>query len=227
MLFHGNKRGCMKKSVSKDSLETVKIKHRDSNASKEKLLSAAKEVFSKYGFKGATTKMIAKKADMNESLIGRYFNGKYGLLISLIEKLILEVRSIDLPYPAQETLDLELQAYCAFRIEHLMANEGFFKIIISQSLTDPKFLKQARAKIPMDADSPQLEARIKALHLAKKIHSAADLIQLVEDIEIHCMGVFFFQLVLKCEDKGQIMKQLNNFIKTFSIAYETSPNPSV
>jgi AcrR family transcriptional regulator len=76
------------------------------------LLKAAKEVFAKLGFNGATTKMIAKKADMNESLIGRYFQGKYGLLLTLIQKLIVEVKAMDLPYapPYSPAIDPLLNA---------------------------------------------------------------------------------------------------------------------
>ncbi|HEY1080478.1 MAG TPA: TetR/AcrR family transcriptional regulator, partial [Bdellovibrio sp.] len=43
----------------------VKCKKRDRSASEERLLNAGREIFSKHGFDGATTKMIAKKADVN------------------------------------------------------------------------------------------------------------------------------------------------------------------
>ena len=210
----------MKKNVSKEGIESPKIRHRDRCASEERLLKAAKEIFAKLGFNGATTKMIAKKADMNESLIGRYFQGKYGLLLTLIQKLIVGVKAMDLPYTPQETLTKELQEFCNFKINHMLSNEGFFKIIISQSLTDPKFLKQAREKIPMDFDNPQLEARIKKLYTDRKIKADSNLVQIFEDIDIHCMGVFFFQLVLKGEELSAVQKDLNKFIENYASFYE-------
>lgn len=210
----------MKKNVSKEGSENPKIRHRDRCASEERLLKAAKEIFAKLGFNGATTKMIAKKADMNESLIGRYFQGKYGLLLTLIQKLIVSVKAMDLPYVPQETLTKELQEFCNFKINHMLSNEGFFKIIISQSLTDPKFLKQAREKLPMDFDNPQLEARIKKLYTDKKIKADARLEQIFKDIDVHCMGTFFFHLLLKGEDLSVVQKDLNKFIESYASVYE-------
>lgn len=210
----------MKKNVSKEGSENPKIRHRDRCASEERLLKAAKEIFAKLGFNGATTKMIAKKADMNESLIGRYFQGKYGLLLTLIQKLIVSVKAMDLPYVPQETLTKELQEFCNFKINHMLSNEGFFKIIISQSLTDPKFLKQAREKLPMDFDNPQLEARIKKLYAEKKLKADINLEQIFNDIDVHCMGVFFFRLVLKGEELAVVQKDLNKFIENYASVYE-------
>lgn len=210
----------MKKNVSKEGTEGPKIRHRDRLASEERLLKAAKEVFAKLGFNGATAKMIAKKADMNESLIGRYFQGKYGLLLTLIQKLIVEVKAMDLPYAPQETLTKELQEFCSFQINHFLSNEGFFKIIISQSLTDPKFLKQAREKLPMDFENPQLEARIKKLYAEKKIKADVNLEQIFKNIDVHCIAIFFFRLVLKGEELAVVQKDLNKFIESFAAYYE-------
>jgi DNA-directed RNA polymerase subunit L len=210
----------MKKNVPKEGTESPKIRHRDRCASEERILKAAKEIFAKLGFNGATTKMIAKKADMNESLIGRYFQGKYGLLLTLIQKLIVGVKAMDLPYVPQETLTKELQEFCNFKINHMLSNEGFFKIIISQSLTDPKFLKQAREKLPMDFDNPQLEARIKKLYTEKKLKADINLEQIFNDIDVHCMGVFFFRLVLKGEELAVVQKDLNKFIENYASVYE-------
>ena len=54
---------------------------------KERLLEAAIDVFGKYGFSGATTRMIAQRADVNISAIPYYFNGKEGLYHAVIEHI--------------------------------------------------------------------------------------------------------------------------------------------
>ena len=70
---------------SEPNSEVSPGKKRDRSASEERLVKAGTEIFSKFGFDGCTTRMIAKKADVNESLIGRYFDGKEGLLLAIIE----------------------------------------------------------------------------------------------------------------------------------------------
>jgi AcrR family transcriptional regulator len=59
----------------------------DTPNAKERLLEAAIDVFGKYGFSGATTRMIAQKADVNISAIPYYFNGKEGLYHAVIEHI--------------------------------------------------------------------------------------------------------------------------------------------
>jgi AcrR family transcriptional regulator len=54
---------------------------------KERLLEAAIDVFGKYGFTGATTRIIAQRADVNISAIPYYFNGKEGLYHAVIEHI--------------------------------------------------------------------------------------------------------------------------------------------
>ena len=59
-------------------------KKRDQKGTKAKLLKAALDIFSKEGYDAATTRSIAKKAGVNESLIHRYFGSKSGLFVALI-----------------------------------------------------------------------------------------------------------------------------------------------
>lgn len=69
-----------------------------------RLLEAGVDVFGKYGFDAATTRMIAKKADVNIAAIPYYFNGKEGLyhavvayitgkLESQVESTLLEIEA--------------------------------------------------------------------------------------------------------------------------------------
>ena len=85
----------------------IKPKSKDRLATEIRLLDAAEQIFSRHGFQGATTRMIAKKADVNVALIARYFDGKYGLMLKFIEKKAAECRIIIMDYPPQETLSAE------------------------------------------------------------------------------------------------------------------------
>ncbi|MBB4188663.1 AcrR family transcriptional regulator [Sinorhizobium terangae] len=57
------------------------------DVTREKLLSASIDVFGRYGFDGATTRMLADKAGVNLQAIPYYFGGKEGLYIAAAEHL--------------------------------------------------------------------------------------------------------------------------------------------
>ena len=55
---------------------------------KERLLEAATDVFGRYGYDAATTRMIAKEAKVNIAAIPYYFNGKEGLYFAVIDHVV-------------------------------------------------------------------------------------------------------------------------------------------
>lgn len=195
-------------------------KKRDRSASEERLLNAAEDIFSKHGFKGATTRMIAEKAKLNESLIGRYFDGKMGLLFALIEKHMEEVPMEILPYPPQPTVREELHKlvdsmYC----KHCDKDSEFFKIVISQCLTDAKFLKRIREIIPMKIH-PDVKSRLEDLAVQGKIRSDVDLDMFVQTLDTYFHGVMLFEKILMGYPEEQFSKGLNFVVETYATAIE-------
>jgi TetR/AcrR family transcriptional regulator, upper aerobic nicotinate degradation pathway regulator len=61
-----------------------------SEATRDLLIRAAKTVFAKHGFEGATVKQIAMLAGVNVSLVSYHFNGKEGLYRACFEELGLQ-----------------------------------------------------------------------------------------------------------------------------------------
>lgn len=202
------------KSSPKDQ---AKGKKRDRSASERSLLKAAEEVFSKHGFKGATTRMIAKKAGVNESLIGRYFDGKMGLLIAIIERYVLDDDvHTNLTYPSQPTLEAELLGFAKFKYDlDCKKNFDFFKIVLSQAIVDAKFGKRIRETIPM-FHQPQLEARLNDLKNAGKIRPDVDVQNLIKGLSIFMFGNIISQRVLGGTSDLETYKTLEDFIKRYS-----------
>jgi len=58
-----------------------------------RLLEAGVDVFGKHGFDAATTRMIAKKADVNIAAIPYYFNGKEGLYRAVVAYIVGKLES--------------------------------------------------------------------------------------------------------------------------------------
>ncbi|WP_245581955.1 CerR family C-terminal domain-containing protein [Phyllobacterium phragmitis] len=54
---------------------------------REKLLTVSIEIFGRYGFDGATTRMLSEAAGVNQQAIPYYFDGKEGLYIAAAEHI--------------------------------------------------------------------------------------------------------------------------------------------
>lgn len=204
---------------NKDDSPALKAKKRDRSASENRLIQAGLEVFSKYGFNGATTKMIAKKADVNESLIGRYFDGKEGLLIAIVEMFLEELQNRELPYAPKTNLTEELIAYSLDRIDQGCFHEEFARIIFTQALVDRKFKKRALETITMQLD-PRLIARVAALEKAKKLIKNTDIEQLCEELDTYLSGLFFFAHILHENPIEEIKKRATRFVTRFAEYYQ-------
>ena len=182
--------------VPGDTTSRTRPKKRDRSASEERLLNAAEEVFAKHGFKGATTRMIADKAKVNESLIGRYFDGKMGLLFSLIERHISELPPEKLKYPAQPTVREELKCMIdSLFNEHCHKNEEFFKIVLSQCLVDAKFLKRIREVVPMKIH-PELKERLQELQNKNKVRKDVNVDHFIDSLDTFFHGSMLFDKIL-------------------------------
>lgn len=197
----------------------IKGKKRDRSASEERLLNAGLEIFSKYGFDGATTRMIAKKADVNESLIARYFDGKEGLLVALIENFLEEMAHRELPYPAQSTLASELELYVQDRVKQGCSHEDFAKIIFSQALVNKAFKKKVRETIPMQLDA-KLLSRIQALADQGRLKPGSNAEEICQDVDTYMDGMFFFECILLESPKDDLLKQTIRFVKQFAKLYD-------
>lgn len=190
-------------------------KKRDRSASEERLLNAGLEIFSKYGFDGATTKMIAKKADVNESLIARYFEGKEGLLVAIIGRFLEDIRNRELRYPPQNNLADELACYIEERLHEAKDKIGFARIIFSQALVNKTFKKRALEMEPMLIDA-RLQARINLLSERGLLTSVNDAQVICEEIDTYLDGAFFFGLILHEEKVEDVVLKAVTFARRYA-----------
>ncbi len=207
------------KTHKDDSNTHIKGKKRDRSASEERLINAGREIFSKHGFDGATTRMIAKKADVNESLIARYFEGKEGLLIAIIEKFLEEINHLELPYPPQKTLGEELESYVRQRLEYGCGHEDFAKIIFVQALVNKQFKKRVRETVPLQLDE-RLVSRVQALADQNKLQPNANVLELCQDLDTYMDGIFFFERILHESSNEELIAQTVRFARKYAKLYE-------
>src|SRR5215467_1063284 len=88
---------------------------------RDRILDAAKRVYAQHGFRGATTRLIAIEADVNEVTLFRTFGSKAALFETL-----MQVHNAQTPVPAlpEEPVDpvAELTAWVRRVLSHLREN---------------------------------------------------------------------------------------------------------
>lgn len=165
----------MAKSIAKARRKTVsqnkkvRIPKRDRSATEEKLIKAGTFIFSKYGYDGATTKLISTKSGVNESLIMRYFGGKEGLLLDILKRYFEKSRATPLPYPPQNTLSDELIQYIRYGQENAKKENEVLRIMLLRASLDANVRKKVLAILPLEGDLKLIE-RINLLKSKGKLH---------------------------------------------------------
>jgi TetR/AcrR family transcriptional regulator len=92
---------------------TVRTGKRDAEASRRRLLAAARAAFAAKGLAGARVDEIARAAGINKQLVYHYFGSKDGLYLAVLERVYAEIRE-------QER---------ALSLEHLPPDEAMARLI--------------------------------------------------------------------------------------------------
>src|ERR1700728_545083 len=137
-----------------------KKRHYDSGKTRKSLTSAAIDLFSKIGYDAATTRGIAKKAGVNESLIQRYFANKLGLFSTVVNECHQKFLG-NLPYEPAETVEEELLQFFNFRLELIKKEKKLYRVILSRALLDKNIAGQMQ-NITQNG-VPNLVGRLEAL----------------------------------------------------------------
>lgn len=124
--------------------DTGKPRIRDAEATKARILDAAKKEFSKNGLGGARVDVIAEKAKANKRMIYHYFESKEGLFRTVLEEVYLDIRS------AERKLHLEdlepkaaLEKLVRFTWDYYLRNPEFLTLVNSENLHRAKHLKKS------------------------------------------------------------------------------------
>lgn len=127
--------------------------------------------------------MIADESGINVSLINRYFDGKEGLLLALIEDMIKEKQTGDLDYPPQKTLEKEVLLYLRFRYREDIRRQDAIRIIISELAINSSFREKALASLTYAADE-NFRDRLERLKETGKITHSANVQDIFRQISL-------------------------------------------
>jgi TetR/AcrR family transcriptional regulator, regulator of cefoperazone and chloramphenicol sensitivity len=108
----------------------------DKSARQQALVDAASAVFAEQGFDAATTREIAERAACAEGLIHRYFGGKQGLLLAVLER---KVKDLTAEYcasaPDRASLAEEIEGLLLFPLQAIWERQEVLRVAVAQATT--------------------------------------------------------------------------------------------
>jgi AcrR family transcriptional regulator len=110
--------------------------------SRERILEAAARVYAQYGFRGATTRLIAQEAGVNEVTLFRLFGSKAQLFDELLQK---QLHASTVPILPDEPTDPEpeLTEWCAALLTQMRASRSFLRKMIGETEERPEAARSA------------------------------------------------------------------------------------
>jgi len=130
--------------VDPQKTATPKIRVRDAEATKARILDAAKKEFARNGLGGARVDVIAERAKANKRMIYHYFSSKEVLFQTVLEDAYVAIRT------AEQKLQLDhlepkeaLEKLVRFTWDYYLKNPEFLTLVNSENLHRARHLKKS------------------------------------------------------------------------------------
>lgn len=137
---------CMQTSAPQ--LARKRLSSSSADQTRERLLDAAAETFSRDGIQGATTREIARRAGVNEVTLFRHFKSKEQLLRAVLERgLAAEAALMDEHSSWKENLRESMEKYARHYYSHLEKKQGFARAFLAEGHVLPKSMQTMIADV--------------------------------------------------------------------------------
>jgi len=121
------------------SQETAPVpqgKH-DKERRQRSLIDAANAVFAEHGYDAATTREVAERAGCSEGLIHRYFGGKRGLLLAVMEsKATAVLDGFSSALPDRDNVQDDIEQALLWPLGVLWEHRDFLRVSVAQATID-------------------------------------------------------------------------------------------
>lgn len=122
--------------------EITKKMKRDGNATKARILKAAKQEFARHGLGGSRVDEIAKVAQVNKRMIYHFFFSKEKLFQTVLERAYLDIRKAETELDLQSLSAPEaLEKLVRFTWNYYLKNPEFLSLVNSENLHRAKHIK--------------------------------------------------------------------------------------
>ncbi len=187
--------------------DTAPEKHkRNKEHRRAALIDAAQCVFAERGYDAATTREIAERAACAEGLIHRYFEGKHGLLLAVMEgkaaRVAEEYRSA---LPDRDTVEEEIEQVLLYEARHMWEHRDFMRIGVCQAIIHPAAGRTIddtvnRTRIIL------LTEKFRRHQDAGRIRPDADLEAIAHTVSALCFSAGFFLQVVFGRDRAFVRR---------------------
>ncbi len=156
-------------------VQTIERGRRDKEQRRQCLMEAAMAVFAERGYDCATTREIAERSGCAEGLIHRYFNGKRGLLLAILESRAARVvEDFVSALPDRDTVEEEVEQILLWHLDTMWERRDFMRVAVSRAAIDSEIgrainegIHNARVKLTAD--------KLRRLRRAGRIRPDVDL----------------------------------------------------
>ncbi len=197
---------------------------RNRAARERSLVLAAGKLFSSRGYDATTTREIAALAGCAEGLIHRYFTGKAGLLLALIQQRgAEEVVDLNEKLPLAPTIEEEINQLVNWEVERMWADREFLRVIIPQALLDPdlgRLLRETRPQIRGRA----MGERLKKFKACQTL-SSPDLEALAQFVSVMGFMFGFMRPAVLRQDREEARKMATAIARLLGRSFQFSDLP--
>jgi AcrR family transcriptional regulator len=198
-------------------------RRRDKEATKQALLAAGVAVFALRGYDAATTREVAQAAGVNEQLIQRYFGGKGGLLLAIIERFGEEERRGCAIPPPCASVEAEVQGFLEYHLERACEVADVTKVALHRSLCDPE-LARAIGRQFAETRVPPLRQRLEALRARGLVDPEADLDAAATALSSLSFGLAFVDQLVFGTDCARLRRVTRHVARVY--ARGLAPRPT-
>jgi AcrR family transcriptional regulator len=190
-------------------------RRRDKEATKRALLAAGVQVFAERGYDAATTREVAQAAGVNEQLIQRYFGGKGGLLLAIIERFGEEERRCCAMPPPCDGVEAEIKGFLDFHLERACEVGDVSKIALHRSLCDPAVAREIGRQFG-ETRVPLLRQRLEVLRGRGLIGQGADLEAAATALSSLSFGLAFVDQLVFGADCERLRRVTRHVAKVYA-----------
>jgi AcrR family transcriptional regulator len=123
-------------------MSNVKTRIRDADATKARILEAAKKEFARLGLGGARVDQIAEEAQANKRMIYHYFGSKEDLFQYVLEEAYLDIRNAEQELKLAHLPPREaLEKLVRFTWTYYLDNPAFITLVNSENLHRARHLE--------------------------------------------------------------------------------------
>ena len=120
------------------------VRTRDAEATRQRILNAAKREFAHFGLGGARVDEIAKRAKANKRMIYHYFGGKEELFTAVLEDAYLDIRAAERKLNLDAMPPMEaMEALVSFTWNYYLKNPEVIILVNSENLHKARHLKKS------------------------------------------------------------------------------------